>query len=67
MLKKLDSLIGKNSTIQASYSILKEAGIKCNMKIKDKYKTKIISALTISNKKDVSKYKYYSEISEIIL
>ncbi len=37
------------------------------MKIKDKYKTKIISALTISNKEDVSKYKYYSEISEIIL
>ena len=36
-------------------------------KIKDKYKTKIISALTISNKDDVSKYKYYSEISEIIL
>ena len=37
------------------------------MKIKDKYKTKIISALTISNKEDVSNYKYYSEISEIIL
>ena len=37
------------------------------MKIKDKYKIKIISALTISNKEDVSKYKYYSEISEIIL
>ena len=37
------------------------------MKIKDKYKIKIISALTISNKEDVSNYKYYSEISEIIL
>ena len=35
--------------------------------IKDKYKMKIISALTISNKKDVDKYKIYSEISDIIL
>ena len=37
------------------------------MKIKEKYGTKIISALTISNKEDVSKYKDYSKISEIIL
>ena len=35
--------------------------------IKEKYKIKIISALTISNKKDVDKYKYYSEVSDIIL
>ena len=35
--------------------------------IKDKYKMKIITALTISNKDDVDKYKIYSEISDIIL
>ena len=35
--------------------------------IKDKYKIKIITALTISNKDDVEKYKIYSEISDIIL
>ncbi len=35
--------------------------------IKEKYKVKIISAITISNKKDVEKYKDYSEISDIIL
>ena len=35
--------------------------------IKDKYKMKIITALTISNKDDVEKYKIYSEISDIIL
>ena len=35
--------------------------------IKKKYKIKIISALTISNKKDVDKYKDYLEISDIIL
>ena len=35
--------------------------------IKEKYKIKIISALTISNKEDVNKYKDYLEISDIIL
>ena len=37
------------------------------IEIKKKYGTKIISALTISNKEDVIKYKKYSKISEIIL
>ena len=32
-----------------------------------KYKIKIISALTINNKKDVNKYKKYKYISDIIL
>ena len=35
--------------------------------IKEKYNKKIISALTIKNKKDVDKYKNYESISEIIL
>ena len=35
--------------------------------IKTKYKIKIISALTISNKEDVDKYKDYLKISNIIL
>jgi len=37
------------------------------LEIKKKYKIKIISALTISNKNDVSKFKDYTEISDIIL
>jgi len=37
------------------------------MEIKEKYKIKIISALTISNKRDVDRYKDYTEISDIIL
>ena len=37
------------------------------LEIKKKYNIKIISALTISNKKDVDKYKDYLEISDIIL
>ncbi len=36
-------------------------------KIKDKYKIKIITAITVSDKEDVAKYKEYSEISDIIL
>ncbi len=35
--------------------------------IKEKYKIKIISALTIKSKKDVNKYKKYENISDIIL
>ena len=37
------------------------------VEIKKKYKIKIISAITISNKKDVDTYKDYLEISDIIL
>ena len=37
------------------------------LEIKKKYKIKIISALTISNKEDVERYKDYLEISDIIL
>jgi len=35
--------------------------------IKEKYKVKIITALTIKNKNDVEKYKKFKSISEIIL
>ena len=35
--------------------------------IKEKYKVKIISALTINNKEDVNKHKKYENISDIIL
>ena len=37
------------------------------LEIKKKYEIKIISALTISNKEDVDKYKDYLKISDIIL
>ena len=37
------------------------------LEIKKKYKIKIISALTISNKEDVERYRDYLEISDIIL
>ena len=37
------------------------------IEIKKKYKKKIISAITIGNKKDVNKYKNYKDFSDIIL
>ena len=46
---------------------LYDVGPKRTMEIKDKYKIKVISALTISNKKDVSRYEDYLKISDIIL
>ena len=36
-------------------------------KIKEKYKVKIITALTIENKNDIEEYKKFESISEIIL
>ena len=36
-------------------------------KIKDKYKIKIISVITVSSKEDVEKYKKYEDLSELIL
>ena len=35
--------------------------------IKEKYKKKIITAITITNKKDINKYKLYSESTDIYL
>ncbi len=39
----------------------------CLVDVKEKYKIKIISALTINNKDDVNQYKKYETISDIIL
>ena len=36
-------------------------------KIRDKYKIKIISVITVSSKEDVEKYQKYEEVSELIL
>ena len=36
-------------------------------KIRDKYKIKIISVITVSSKEDVEKYKNYENVSELIL
>ena len=62
-----EETLEKIKTLKFDYYQLYDVDPNRTMKIKEKYDTKIISALTISNKKDVIKYKEYSEISEIIL
>ena len=49
------------------YSLLKIKHFKKIKLIKNKYKKKIIVALTINKKKDVEKYKLYKKISDIFL
>ena len=62
-----EETLEKINSLKFDYYQLYDVDPNRTMKIKKKYGTKIISALTISNKEDVIKYKEYSKISEIIL
>ena len=62
-----DEILEKIKNLDFDFYQLYDVDPKRTLEIKDKYKIKIISALTISDKKDVRKYKDYSEISDIIL
>ena len=62
-----DKILEKIKDMKFDYYQLYNVAPKRTMEIKKKYKKKIISALTIFNKKDVDKYKKYQKISEIIL
>ena len=62
-----DEILEKIKDMKFDYYQLYNVAPKRTMEIKKKYKKKIISALTIFNKKDVDKYKKYQKISEIIL
>ena len=62
-----DEILEKIKDMKFDYYQLYNVTPKRTMKIKQKYKKKIISALTIFNKEDVDKYKKYQKISEIIL
>ncbi len=62
-----DELLEKIKDLNFDYYQLYDVGPVRTIEIKKKYKIKIISALTISNKKDVDRYKDYLEISDIIL
>jgi len=57
----------KIKDINFDYYQLYDVGPERTREIKLKYKIKIITALTVSSKDDVIKYKDYSEISDIIL
>ena len=62
-----DELLEKIKDFNFDYYQLYDVDPVRTLEIKKKYNIKIISALTISNKKDVDKYKDYLEISDIIL
>ena len=62
-----DEILDKIKNLKFDYYQLYDVGPKTTKLIKEKYKIKIISALTINNKDDVNQYKKYENISDIIL
>ena len=61
-----DSFLEKIKNLNFDYYQLYNVSPKKTKIIKKKYNKKIITSLTIENKKDVEKYKYYQSHSEII-
>ena len=67
LVNPTDEILEKIKDLNFDYYQLYDVDPNRTKEIKNKYKIKIISALTISKKKDVDKYKKYSDISDIIL
>ncbi len=67
LVNPTNELLEKISYLNFDYYQLYDVDPVRTKEIKEKYKIKIITALTISNKKDVERYKDYLEISDIIL
>ncbi len=62
-----DEIMEKIKDFHFDYYQLYDVSPERTQEIKSKFKKKIITALTISNKDDVIRYKDYSKISDIIL
>ena len=62
-----DEILEKIKDLNFDYYQLYDVGPESTKEIKSKYKIKIITAITVSCKDDVIKYKDYSHISDIIL
>ena len=67
LVNPTDSLLEKIKDLNFDYYQLYDVEPKKTEQIKLKYKKKIITAITVSSKEDVIKYKDYSKISDIIL
>ena len=67
LVNPTDEILEKIKDLNFDYYQLYDVEPQRTIEIKLKYKKKIISALTVSNKKDVLKYKDYCDISDIIL
>ena len=62
-----DEILEKIKNLNFDYYQLYDVSPEKTKMIKEKYKVKIITALTIENKYDVEEYKKFDSISEIIL
>ena len=62
-----DVILEKIKDLNFDYYQLYDVSPKRTKEIKSKFKKKIITAITISSKDDVVKYKDYSEFSDVIL
>ena len=62
-----DEILKKIKGLNFDYYQLYDVGPEKTKIIKEKYKVKIITALTIENKNDIEEYKKFESISEIIL
>ena len=67
LVNPTDEILEKIKPLNFDYYQLYDVNPKRTKEIKLKYKIKIITAITVSNKNDVIKYKDYSDISDIIL
>ena len=62
-----DAILEKIKDLNFDYYQLYDVDTERTKEIKSKYKIKIITAITVSSKDDVIKYKEYSDISDVIL
>ena len=67
LVNPTNKLLEKIKDLNFDYYQLYDVDPSRTIEIREKYKIKIISAITISDKKDVDKYKDYLKISDIIL
>ncbi len=67
MVNPDNEILEKIKNLKFDYYQLYDVSPEVTKKIKEKYKKKIISALTINNKDDVDQYKKYKDISDIVL
>ena len=67
LVKPNDEILEKIKDLNFDYYQLYDVSPERTKEIKSKFRKRIITALTISSKADVVKYKDYSEISDIIL
>ena len=67
LVKPSNDFLEKIKDLNFDYYQLYDVDPERTKEIKTKYKIKIITAITVSNKEDVEKYKNYLEISDIIL